>query len=114
MRNVVILLVALMAGGLVAGTFTRDAIAGPLLAAGAAKFTPGLVEKADYWRRYYRHYGAPAEIVVPAPVPDATPPVVGVAPVVVPVRPLSCGEYHYWDGQACVDARFNKPYLGPR
>ncbi len=114
MRNVVILFVALMAGGLVAGTFAREAIAGPIPEAGAAKFTSGLVEKADYWRRYYRRYGAPAEIVVPAPVPDASAPVVGVAPVLVPVRPLSCGEYRYWDGQACVDARFNKPYLGPR
>jgi hypothetical protein len=39
---------------------------------------------------------------------------VEVAPILVPVRPLSCGEYHYWDGVQCVDARFNKPYLGPR
>jgi hypothetical protein len=114
MRNVVILLVALVAGGLVAGTLTRDAIAGPAPAVGAVKFTSGLVERADYWRRYYRRYGAPAEIVVPAPVPDATAPAVEAAPVLVPVRPLSCGEYHYWDGQTCVDARFNKPYLGPR
>jgi len=32
----------------------------------------------------------------------------------VPVRPLSCGEYHYWNGSACVDARYNDPYLGPK
>jgi hypothetical protein len=31
----------------------------------------------------------------------------------VPLRPASCGEFHFWDGAACVDARFNKPYLGP-
>jgi hypothetical protein len=29
------------------------------------------------------------------------------------VRPASCGEFHFWDGERCVDARFNKPYLGP-
>jgi hypothetical protein len=114
MRPFVILLVALVTAGLVAGPLTRQVSAGPMPAVGAAKFTPGLVEKADYWRRYYRRYGAPAEIVVPAPVPDATAPGVEGAPPPVPVRPLSCGEYHYWDGQACVDARFNKPYLGPR
>jgi len=27
---------------------------------------------------------------------------------------VSCGEYNYWDGERCVDARYNKPYLGPR
>jgi hypothetical protein len=34
--------------------------------------------------------------------------------VLPPPRPLSCGEYRYWDGARCVDARYNKPYLGPR
>jgi hypothetical protein len=29
----------------------------------------------------------------------------------VPVAPLAghCGEYHYWDGEACVDARYHNP-----
>jgi hypothetical protein len=38
------------------------------------------------------------------------PPVIAV----VPVRPVSCGEYRYWNGTACVDARYNTPYIGPR
>jgi hypothetical protein len=45
------------------------------------------------------------------------PPVVADQPVVVvvpPPRPASCGEYRYWNGQYCVDARYNRPYLGPR
>lgn len=31
-----------------------------------------------------------------------------------PPRPASCGKYRYWDGEACVDARFRPPYVGPR
>jgi hypothetical protein len=75
-----------------------------------------LVQKVDYWRRYYRRHGYPPVVVVPAPIPVAdalpalTPPVV----MVIPVRQASCGEYHYWDGERCLDARYNKPYLGPR
>jgi hypothetical protein len=33
---------------------------------------------------------------------------------IVPARPTSCGEFHYWDGERCVDARYNNPYVGPR
>ena len=29
-------------------------------------------------------------------------------------RPRSCGEYYYWDGRACVDARKYPPYVGPK
>jgi len=31
-----------------------------------------------------------------------------------PYRPRSCGEYYYWDGRACVDARKYPPYVGPK
>jgi len=31
-----------------------------------------------------------------------------------PRRPRSCGEYFYWDGRACVDARKYPPYVGPK
>jgi len=31
-----------------------------------------------------------------------------------PRRPRSCGEYYYWDGRACVDARKYPPYVGPK
>jgi len=29
-------------------------------------------------------------------------------------RPRSCGEFYYWDGRACVDAREYPPYVGPK
>ena len=35
-------------------------------------------------------------------------------PALVPARPVSCGEFRYWNGTACVDARYNTPYIGPR
>ena len=72
-----------------------------------------LVQKADYWHRYYRQHGYPPPAVVPVPVPDAPPALNPPIVTEVPLRPASCGEYHFWDGAACVDARFNKPYLGP-
>ena len=33
---------------------------------------------------------------------------------VSPRRPSSCGEFHYWNGYCCVDARHFRPYVGPR
>jgi hypothetical protein len=29
-------------------------------------------------------------------------------------RPASCGEYRYWNGEYCADARYQRPYVGPR
>lgn len=29
-------------------------------------------------------------------------------------RPSSCGQYRYWNGDYCADARYERPYLGPR
>jgi hypothetical protein len=29
-------------------------------------------------------------------------------------RPSSCGEFRYWDGESCVDARDNPPSVVPR
>jgi hypothetical protein len=43
-------------------------------------------------------------------IPGETPPLV----VIVPVRPASCGQYRYWNGDRCVDARYHDPYIGPR
>jgi hypothetical protein len=34
--------------------------------------------------------------------------------VLPPPRPLNCGQYRFWNGVACVDARYTDPYLGPR
>lgn len=46
----------------------------------------------------------------PAPMQAYGPPVI----IVVPMRPASCGQYRYWDGEHCADARFDPPYVGPR
>jgi hypothetical protein len=94
--------------GLAAGPNRADA--GAIPSRSLNTVTP-LVQKVDYWNRYYRRHGYPPPTVVPVPVapPALNPPIV----TEVPLRPASCGEYRYWDGAACVDARFNKPYLGP-
>ncbi len=58
---------------------------------------------------------APGAVTQAPAVVSPAPAVVTQAPVVmVPVRPASCGEFRFWNGFACVDARFNTPYLGPR
>ena len=31
--------------------------------------------------------------------------------VVVPIRPAHCGEYRYWNGRRCIDARVVPPDL---
>ena len=31
-----------------------------------------------------------------------------------PPRPRSCGRYRYWNGEYCADARYERPYLGPK
>jgi hypothetical protein len=31
-----------------------------------------------------------------------------------PIRPTSCGQYRYWNGEYCADARYERPYLGPK
>jgi hypothetical protein len=66
--------------------------------------------------RYY--YSAPAiGYAGPPPYQYAPPPALWYAspPVMLmPVRPASCGRYHYWNGERCADARYDPPYVGPR
>jgi hypothetical protein len=119
MRQILTFMVAFLAGGMVLAAVGSNAIASPLPALAAAAGVPGTIVKIDYWHRYYRQHGyGPDAIPVPVPVPQvevqapiADAPVVVVLP---PPRPASCGEFHYWNGQACVDARYNNPYIGPR
>jgi hypothetical protein len=117
MRQVLIAALAVMAGLTISPTLS-NATPGTGLAVPAITAGDALVQKVQIFpRRYYRQYpyGAPP-VVVPA-IPVA-PPVVVEGPdavvVVPPPRPASCGEYRYWNGQYCVDARYNRPYLGPR
>lgn len=117
MRKILIFASACLACGLVLGANSGSADAASLPGISSLNTaTTGLVETVGWRRRYWRHYG----VWPTGPWPPA-PPVAGAAVVetddgvvVVPVRPLSCGEYHYWNGSACVDARYNDPYLGPK
>lgn len=65
---------------------------------GAAPRTSGwnveVVRKRDHWRHYYRRHGDDWRRYYR---PLAAP---------APVRPLSCGEFRFWDGERCVDVRF--------
>ena len=55
----------------------------------------GMIHKVDYWRRYYRRHGIDYwRPYYRSPAPPT------------PVRPLSCGEFRFWDGERCVDVRF--------
>jgi hypothetical protein len=56
------------------------------------------------------YYGAPAYGYTPPPAVSYAPP----APVLIPLRPRSCGKYRYWNGEYCADARYERPYLGPK
>jgi hypothetical protein len=120
--------VALLAGsGLFFGAHGQ-ATAGPAVLA-APVVSHSVVEEAG-WRRYCRRYGCSPEVVLPGAdivpeaevdidvdVPEAEGDIdVDVPAVVVlpPPRPLTCGQYRYWNGNACVDARYTDPYLGPR
>jgi hypothetical protein len=102
-------LAAIAGSGIGFGMASPEAMASSLPKPTASVATPGLITKADYWHHYCKYHdctgGVPPIAVVPI-----SPPVVAV----VPVRPVSCGEFHYWDGERCVDARYNRPYLGPR
>jgi hypothetical protein len=122
MRHPTLAAIALVAGVLALGGPGRAA-PGPSLSAAATTAQAGMIHEVQlFLRRYYRNHPyavPPAAVVVPPPVvapvvPQTAPVVEGAPVVVVPLRPASCGEFHYWNGVACVDARYNNPYLGPR
>lgn len=120
MRQALTLVAVLVVAGLGLGVAPHDAAAGSWPALSSAVVAPALIQETGYSRRYCRRYGCPPPVVVlpdTAPnvavdvtVPGETPPIIAI----VPVRPVSCGQYHYWDGERCVDARYNNPYVGPR
>jgi hypothetical protein len=117
MRKGLVVLVVSVMGGLWLSA-PGEAAPAPSLGDAAASARDSLLHQAQIFpRRYYRRnapYAVPPVAPV-APVVPVVPPVVVQEPVVVvPMRPASCGEFHFWNGVACVDARYNKPYLGPR
>jgi len=117
MRHGLIAVVAIVAG-LIFAAASSHAAPSTVLTVPAATVEGGLVQKVQIFpRRYYRQYpyGAPPAVVVPHVAPVVPPAVAGEPVIVVPPpRPTSCGEYRYWNGQNCVDARYNRPYLGQR
>lgn len=116
MRPMLIAMLAFIAGILVFSA-PSHAAPGPVLAQPPGTSLAGWSRRSIIGTAIIHGYAPGAVAVVPAvpvvPVPQATAPVV-VAPVLVPVRPASCGQYHYWNGVQCVDARYNNPYVGPR
>jgi hypothetical protein len=112
--------VAFLAGGALLGV-TTPATSGPGPIASQAASSP--VQHAG-WRRYCRRHGCGPDVVYPGAVVapdgeagiDAEVDIESDAPamIVLPPRPLSCGQYRYWDGRTCVDARYTDPYLGPK
>jgi hypothetical protein len=131
MRRIVLVMMAFISGSIIVGVASQSALAAPLPQSAAGASAVSTVETVGYWKRYCRYNdctgAANVDVVVPAvpAAPVVVPAVPAVpAPVVVPqsppviavvpVRPVSCGEFHYWNGSACVDARYNNPYIGPR
>jgi hypothetical protein len=127
MRQIAVFAAVLAAGGVLLGA-SNPAHAGPTAVGVPAVASYSVVEEAG-WRRYCRRYGCGPEVVLPGVevIPGAEAEIIpgaevdidvdGDVPVVVvvpPPRPISCGQYRYWNGMACVDARYSDPYLGPR
>jgi hypothetical protein len=106
MRKFPIFVSACLACGLVFAAGSAGAAPLPGMSSLNASTAP--VETVGWRKRYGVLPGAPP------PVPGAVVVETDDGVAVVPLRPLSCGEYHYWNGVACVDARYNDPYLGPK
>ena len=113
MRLVLFTAAILLAGGVLFGLGAHTAHSSPLRAVTSLSADMTAVQTAGWRRRYWRRYG-----VWPTGPRDAIENEIVAAPgepiVISPVRPRSCGEYRYWNGFACVDARYNDPYLGPK
>jgi hypothetical protein len=122
MRHTFLVMTAFIGCGILAGAAAQSAVAAPLSQIAANAAGASLVETVGYWKRYcrYNDWTGTNVVVVPTPAVPAVPAAPVVVPgsptviAVVPVRPVSCGEFRYWNGTACVDARYNTPYIGPR
>ncbi len=103
--------------------FVTAAIAG----AAALAYSGSAFAGGYYYDRYYGDYDGyyadpyvPEVVIVPRRVEVYPPPPVVRGPYAPPVygwvveRPASCGEYRYWTGVRCADARYRPPYVGPR
>lgn len=95
------LIATVAAGGALAAAMTAPANAGPLPSITAPVAGEATVEKAGYLRRQWRR-----GYVMSPPVVVAPRVVVPGAPAVVYLPAGQCGEFRYWDGAGCVDARY--------
>ena len=94
MLHVKIAALTFMVNMLIATTQSQ-AVPGAFVETQAWAAGAGLVRKVEYQRHYYRHHGAHEWRRYYREVPPPQ-----------PVRPLSCGEFRFWDGTRCVDVRF--------
>jgi len=114
-----VLFLATVVAGVALGAASHRTDASPLPALANPVAAERLLAETGWRRRLRRQQYAPI-VTVPDGADVETEVEVDVEPggpdviVVRPPRPASCGEYHYWNGVACVDARYNDPYLGPR
>jgi hypothetical protein len=88
--------------------------------ASAHEFTamrsPSLLQLASDSRRDRDEDEEEGDEVPPYPAPeyirpDAAYPLPEWLP---PPGPANCGEFRYWNGEVCADARVRPPYVGPR
>ena len=100
MRGIPIV-VALLVVGSSTGLAVGEAAGVPVHKVVIPQATIGLVDNVAS-RRYLRRHGN---------TPLVSTPNVVVAPF---TRPRSCGEFNYWDGIRCVDARYVTPDVGPK
>jgi hypothetical protein len=122
MQKVLTFVTVVIGAGIGLGVSSHAAQAASLLAVSSPVAVSAFVVEAGWWRNW-RRYGP--DVVIPdaqveldvdgdadqqITVQGETPPLV----VIMPVRPASCGQYRYWDGARCVDARYHDPYIGPR
>jgi len=114
MRLVLTSAAALIAGGFILGAGTGSATAAPLPSLTYLDVASTAVQQVDWRRRYYRRNGVWPNGPRAAAGDDVVVTADGDVVVVAPLRPSSCGQYHFWNGVACVDARYNDPYLGPK
>jgi hypothetical protein len=88
--------------------------------AGGPRYDDDYYYGGGYYGGYYPNY-PPRPPLPPVPVrqvpipppPPYGPPVYGWV-FIPPPPPPSCGQYHYWAGDHCADARYSPPYVGPR
>ena len=110
MRLVLTLAAALITGGLVLDTGSANA--GPLPSISSLTTDLSAVETIG-WRRDRRRNNrirALEPIVNDNVIVETNDDII----IITPVRPASCGQYHFWNGAACVDERYYDPYLGPK